>query len=466
MPIRGVGSRHDVVMSKYLAFYKGSDNVASSFLEKGDWDGAINRVRKDLGDVLNSKNLSFLIGSGCSSHWSETTGGEVGIPTMGPMASRFLEPPAGEEIVTGDERSQAKRLLGLDLADPRYAKNLETLMEVLYGYRFVLEHSGREDLLEARPLVESLISKVTQFVLETCRSGPFSESDTSVQKLYESFYRKLVHRDRALPRPWVFTTNYDLFSETAMDRLGIPYINGFQGSVERRFNPAIFRYTLAEQLDLSSRRWSSVDSLIYFAKLHGSVSWESREDGLFPVVETSPKLVTNDNLLIYPTPAKQNASFASPYSDMFRELQTRVAREQSAFVTLGYSFSDEHVNNIIFQALTIPTFRLIAFVDPSANATISRLRELDDPRVWIVGTDSQQICPGTAGVNPAITAAEEPVPSPPVLKQSSAWRAHYFATIVNEFMAADVEDDANSAIEKVLDAFIATSRAPAEEAIQ
>lgn len=453
-------------MSKKFAFYKGSDNVVASFLEKDDFNGAISRVRKDLGDVLSSKNLSFLLGSGCSSFWSETAGCEVGIPTMGPMASRFLTAADGEDIVTGDEVTRLRQLLGLDLADSRYAKNLEALMEVLFGYRFVLAHSDRKDLIEAGPLVETLISKVTQFVLETCRSGPFSQGDESVQRLYEAFYRKLVHRDRALPRPWVFTTNYDLFSETAMDRLGIPYINGFQGSVERRFNPAIFRYTLAEQLDLSSRRWSSVDSLIYFAKLHGSVSWESREDGLFPVVETSPKLVTNDNLLIYPTPAKQNASFASPYSDMFRELQTRVAREQSALITVGYSFSDEHVNNIIFQALTIPTFRLLAFVDPSANSMISKLRQLDDPRIWIVGTDS---------ASARIRAVQPPTLSTPTAtgeplsvreRQPSAWRAHYFTTVVNEFMAADVEDDANNAVKNVLEAFMANARTPEEEPVQ
>ncbi len=35
------------------------------------------------------------------------------------------------------------------------------------------------------------------------------------------------------------------------------YANGFSGVVERRFNPSTFRYALAEQLDLTSRKWSS-----------------------------------------------------------------------------------------------------------------------------------------------------------------------------------------------------------------
>lgn len=207
--------------------------------------------------------------------------------------------------------------------------------------------------------------------------------------------------------------------------------NGLQNceySIDRRFNPASFRYTIAEQLDISSRKWSSIDSLVYFVKLHGSLSWQSASDGLFPVKEAMPHIDDESvgQLLIYPTPAKQNASFASPYSDMFRELQSRVAREQSALITVGYSFGDEHVNNIIFQALTIPTFRLVAFVGPDLNDTVKRLRELDDPRIWIVGTEDQD----------------------------SEWKAHYFANFVEEFMPSSGEDPTDMAIEKMISEFI------------
>jgi hypothetical protein len=108
---------------------------------------------------------------------------------------------------------------------------------------------------------------------------------------------------------------------------------------------------------------------------------------------------------------------------MFREFQTRVVREQSALITAGYSFSDEHVNNIIFQALTIPTFRLIAFVDPSANEGIARLRRLNDPRIWIIGT-------------------EEP---------KAQWKAHYFNNIIDDLMPAEAPDEAQTAIENILE---------------
>ena len=414
---------------KKVAFYKGSRNVAD-LNANGD---ALGLVRKDVADVINSKNLAFLIGSGASSSRG-ATGQELGIPTMQPMAAGFLSATDGPHFISVEDREALKSSLGLDLEDDLYKSNIEALMEVLLGYQFTLGKSSLQNSSDSLKVVDRVIENATGYILEVCLRGAFATGDDTVLRTYEKFYRRIVQRDRALPRPWIFTTNYDLFSETAMDRLGIPYINGFQGSIERRFNPAVFRYALSEQLDIANRKWSSVDSLVYFAKLHGSVAWESRDDGLFPVVETHPELIDKQRLLIYPTPAKQNASFASPYSDMFREFQTRVARDQSALVTLGYGFGDEHVNNIIFQALTIPTFRLVAFVDPNANDMIQKLRALDDPRIWLIGTEDT----------------------------NADWKGHYFANFVEEFLATEGEDPSNLAIQRVVDQLInRAAQAPA-----
>lgn len=61
--------------------------------------------------------------------------------------------------------------------------------------------------------------------------------------------KKLVYRDNNLSKTNIFTTNYDLFSETALDQLGIIYSNGFSGNIERYFNPTVFNYAYAEQMD-------------------------------------------------------------------------------------------------------------------------------------------------------------------------------------------------------------------------
>lgn len=406
--------------SKMLSILKGGTNVA----EVGSAESRsepIDMARRDLADALNSKHVSFLLGSGCSSALN-ADGEELGIPTMAPMA-KALHADRRSAGIREEDEVRLRDTLGVDLEADDFAGNLEALMEVLYGWRFVLDRSVRPEFEEALAAVRRIITSIKKFVFDSCLRGQSEDLNETVLRTYERFYRRLAQRDRSLPRPWVFTTNYDLFNELAMDRLGVPYINGFQGSIERRFNPASFRHTLAEQLDIGSRKWSSLDSLVYFAKLHGSLSWGSADGGLFPVVESMPTAASDvDRMLIYPTPAKQNASFAAPYSDIFREFQSRVAREQSALVTVGYSFSDEHVNNIIFQALTIPTFRLVALVHPDANKMVQSLRSLNDPRVWIIGTDQ----PG------------------------ATWKAHYFSNFVDELMPATAEDPTDAAIERVL----------------
>ncbi len=422
-----------------IAFFKGAQNVLKAK------DGtpmppteALEAVRTQFGDALNARNLAFLFGSGCSSY--RKAGAEVGIPTMGPMAKTFLD-EVGETdnapFISAAERATLKEWLGLKIDDSKFARNLERLMEALYGARFVLDGAEGDGPKGLATVVDRVIGKVARFVLDSCTKGAFASGDDTVLSLYQSFYQKLQFRDRSLPRPWVFTTNYDLFNERAMDRRGIPYCNGFSGVIERRFNPAMFRYSLAEQLDISSRKWSAVDSFIYLCKLHGSVNWVEDGETLFPVRELAEVPTSSDGrVLIYPTPAKQSASFVSPYADLFREFQTRVVQDPSVLVTVGYSFGDQHINNIIFQALTIPNFRLIIFAAEDAGGVIKQLRELGDPRVWHIGSDS-------------------------MLSMRSA---HYFDTFVDRFMPELPGTRIEDAVEKVLTSLIAKKAAAGEGA--
>lgn len=415
--------------SKVFSFFKGSEDIVRP--KEGtpfQWQEAANLVREHLGDAMNARNVAFLFGSGCSSAWEEDQ--EVGIPTMAPMAKAFLkhEGELDENLyLSQDERDVLNAKLGIDVSSKQFANNLERLMEYLHSAHFILKDSTDEELKKVAVVVSSAIEKLTQHVLTLCSTGPFSDGNDTVLDRYQAFYQKLVFRDRALPRPWVFTTNYDLFNETAMDRRGIPYCNGFSGTVERRFNPTVFRYSLAEQLDITSRKWTAVDSFVYLCKLHGSINWMEDGKTLYPVREVQfDKIDKSDRVLIYPTPAKQNASLAAPYSDLFREFQARVVRDQSVLITVGYSFGDEHINNIIFQALTIPNFRLVALLPPDAEGVPKALRALGDPRIWLIGGEGEE----------------------------DGRKAHYFDTFVESFMPEPPGSKIDTAVSKVLEELI------------
>lgn len=429
----------DVNKPRFSFVKGGEDVVASKDGDDFDWEKGALRVRESLHDALNAKNLAFLFGSGCSSLFVDGT--QRGIDTMAPLAKEFLAAQPGFDDLrypSAAEREALIQHLGFDLKAEEFASNLERLMEVLYSFQFVLRRSTSEEMAKAKAAVDSLIQKVTAFVTVKCSDAPFAHGDASIVDLYQAFYRKLVYRDRTLPRPWIFTTNYDLLSETALDRLGMPYCNGFSGTIERRFNPTTYRYALAEQLDLSSRKWAAVDSFIYLCKLHGSINWIEEGGNLFPIREVPVAAAAKGSrVMIYPTPMKQNASFGAPYSDLFREFQGRIVRDQSVLFVVGYSFSDEHVNNLIFQALTIPTFRLVAFLPPDASGVAQKLRSLHDPRIWLIG-----------GAGPR-----------------EGTKAHYFDTFVEKFMPEAPADKVDSAVKKVLQELIAqgVKAAPNEE---
>lgn len=407
-----------------LMFEKGGVNVIEPRNgEDLDWGRAAEAIRDGVGSALNARNVAFLLGSGCSSLVID--GEQRGIDTMAPLAEHFLGAIGQDDAIypTAEETSELRRILGIDLSRQEFSRNLERLLEVLFSFQFSAAHSDQEGLVATRKILASLIRKTKVFIADRCTNTPFNDGDPSVISLYQSFYQKLLFRDRGLPRPWVFTTNYDQLNEIALDRIGAHYCNGFSGTVERRFNPTTYRYALADQLDLSNQKWAAVDSFVYLCKLHGSVNWIEEPGSLFPVRELDASLAAaHERVMIYPSPLKQNASFGSPYADLFREFQGRIVQEQSVLFVMGYSFGDEHINNIIFRALTIPNFRLVAFVPPDADGVVASLRGLKDPRVWLIGGDGPQ----------------------------AETYAHFFDTIVEYFLPELPAENVDSAIRRVL----------------
>lgn len=425
-----------------FVFLKGAEDAAQTYFGDGDvsvqWPSAAAKTREAITGALGARHLAFLLGSGCSSSLN-SAGEEVGIPTMHPLTRDFLDKERSYSGTTlSDELIKALNDdLDIDVTSSDISGNLERLMELLLAWEFALSNSDPDGRANHIELVRECIKCVQTHIVERVENADCDLLDVTVLTLYQTFFRKLIYRDRSLARPWIFTTNYDLFNERALDRLGVPFCNGFSGVMERRFNPSTFRYVLAEQMDISSRKLMPIDNFIYLCKLHGSVTWGEDGTSLYPIREyADSSSVGERRLMIYPTPAKQNASLGSPYSDLFREFQSRIVREQSVLVTIGYSFSDEHVNNIIYQALTIPTFRLIAFVSPDANTEVAKLANLGDPRIWLIAGDA----PERSG------------------------KAHYFDNVVHEFLPESPADHVDDAIRRIREDLIVTgSKSEANE---
>ena len=383
-----------------IYFYKGNQNILNSEENKNQSIESIKKIQEAFLKVLDNKNLSFLLGSGCSSYKIE--GQEIGIPTMAPMAQEFYG-------LSNFEKNKEWLLskLKIDVEDKNFEKNLEAFLSVLHSLSFYHSKINNKADEEAQKInqvineadeearkINQVIKEARNFILEKCLNE--DKRDNELLEVYKTFYKKLLTRNSTLPRLNIFTTNYDLYSERAMDSLGIHYVNGFTGGISKYFNPTIFNYALAEKMDLSQSKWNVIDNFFYLYKIHGSVNWVENDDEgkLFKIQEiqdpTFDILENKPTVMIHPTPLKYNASLGSPYSDLFREFQKKLMQNNNILVTIGYSFSDEHINNLIFQAFTIPSFRLIIIGSEKQSETIEKLYNLDDSRIWIIGGKNKE----------------------------------------------------------------------------
>ena len=88
----------------------------------------------------------------------------------------------------------------------------------------------------------------------------------------------------------------------------------------------------------------------------------------------------NNELIIYPCATKKSFTLDLPYSELFRQFSHAINQDQSVLFCIGYSFNDEHVNDIIKQALSIPSFTLV-IVNYDQNEQINIFKNLEDKRV-------------------------------------------------------------------------------------
>ena len=317
-------------------------------------DITIDDLQKEMAQYLQMDNLSFLLGAGCSSHIVDRN--ETGIPKMAALYKSFFEKNPSFEIA-------GKQING------EYDENLEKLLEAMWVVKIANHIQVIDEEIEKKTL------QIQRYLHEQIKAGTKSDQ---VKEIYKTFYSKITQRSRKTPIS-IFTTNYDLFSEIALDELGFPYNNGFLGTYRRKFNPISYNYMYVENMNLHRDMWERVASFFNLVKLHGSISWINRDDEIWE--QDYKDIKNNETVMIYPTPLKDRSTLMVPYSDLFRVMENRIVQKNSVLVVLGYSFSDDHINRVILNGLSVPTFRLVVF---GQGTNIDNLIKLNDPRITVI----------------------------------------------------------------------------------
>lgn len=319
----------------------------------------IEALQNEMAQYLQMDNLSFLLGAGCSSNIDGDI--EKGIPIMAILNERFF-------AKYPDFKVAGKMMEGA------YDGNLEKMLEVMGAVQIANQVKIIDEEIDQKVIL------VQKYLRDQINNGLNSPQ---VKEIYKEFYSKITQRFRKNPIS-IFTTNYDLFNEIALDELGFSYNDGFSGTYRRKFNPISYNYMYVENMNLNRDVWERVASFINLVKLHGSISWVKRNDEIW---ELDYKDIKDDEIvMIYPTPLKDRSTLMTPYSDLFRTMENRIVQKNSALIVLGYSFSDDHINRVILNGLSVPSFRLVIF---GQGKNIEKLIQLGDSRITVISSDDR-----------------------------------------------------------------------------
>ena len=360
-----------VINSEELHFLQGNDD----YFEKVTAENRLQVVKDKIKEFFNMKNVNFLFGSGTSS---------PAIPTMKGLLKSIRE---------SDLSDEQKEIIE-QIAEVK-KDNIEDILGTLYSKKAYMEgmgNTGSDDMVFSLELINKIEGIIYDNLTPNLDSDNISESCKQVLGYYKLLYSKITNRNKDLSRINVFTTNNDLFNETALDSLNIHYINGFSGGLKRYFNPAFFNYTYSKRMDTSLEKFEPVNNMVYLYKIHGSVNWIedcSNANSYFNIRElTEIEENYNGKTMIYPTPMKQNKSLGSPYVDLFRELQHKLLEPNSVLFVIGYSFNDEHINDMIYRSLVTNSSLILCVINQlDESQPICNVKDNRIFRLWGASED-------------------------------------------------------------------------------
>lgn len=275
---------------------------------------------------------------------------------------------------------------------------LEPLLTILANIR------ANEQLLQKTAAIEgiSISGKDAECLEQLLKKWLFHKcrivSSTGNQELryHEELIKRVLLRSTNLPRVKIFTINYDLLLERALDNLGVLYFDGFLGTINRTLRTGSYHYDLYYPGETTEGRVSRVDRVLHLYKLHGSINWRRYSTAATDVIIShgTPEENEYGDVMIYPSPLKVTEMNGYPYSEMFRHFSAQIHQPQSVLLAIGYGFQDTHINRLIQQALSIPSF-VIIIVTPQIRSPepgeqvgiqheIWRLNEIRSKRILVM----------------------------------------------------------------------------------
>ena len=278
----------------------------------------------------NKMRVAFFLGAGCPVGIRVVNGdkNEPLIPDIGGLTKKVKETIEGLDDHKDGFATILKRINPTGTLEP----NIEQVLSYIRALNDVVGDGNIDGLTEAAlNELDEAICKVTTDVVKAKLSGD------------ETPYHRLATWIGGIQREYpveVFTSNYDLLMEQALEQRRVPYFDGFIGSDRTFFDLA----SMEQEQDSLPARWARL------WKVHGSINWWRTKAG--NVERCGHGNDSGNRQMIYPSHLKYDESRRLPYLAMLDRLKAFFSRGQAVLVTCGYSFSDQHLNDIILQGLS------------------------------------------------------------------------------------------------------------------
>ncbi len=267
--------------------------------------------------------MGLLLGAGCpAAIQKETETGHLPlIPAIRDMTDHVIK-----ELTASPHLAEPFNAISTYLTSTRSSQY--TVEDLLGHVRTLKEVGGTSGVtVNALTHIETVICKTISIL----SNQQLPTTDTPYHHVAD--WISLTSRTRPVE---LFTTNYDLLAEEALEERRVPFFDGFVGS--RR--PFFDAYSLEE--DELPSRWARL------WKLHGSINWMTEASG---TVSKTHEGQNENPSLIHPSHLKYAESRRMPYIAMVDRLRNFLKQPGVVLCTCGFSFSDQHLNDTILQCL-------------------------------------------------------------------------------------------------------------------
>ena len=294
------------------------------------------KILSDLRDHLarHDKPIAFLFGAGTSCAVKVPSGAEDDLKPFIPNVAGLTQECQDAVGALGDNFAASWASIAAQCKGASQDPNVEN---ILSRVRMMLAAVGDNDTLSG--LSQSQIKIFEETVRKTIAQIVTPDTDQIPTELpHHAFGRWLARTERQHPVE-IFTVNYDVLIEHALEAERIPVFDGFVGS----YRPFFYADSVRRKEAAPGVSW------VRLWKMHGSVTWRREQyAGHTRVVRGMPD---ESGEMIFPSFEKYDESRQQPYSAMMDRLGRFLELDDALLIVAGFSFGDEHINNAIFSSL-------------------------------------------------------------------------------------------------------------------